>query len=178
MFNFNPISDLTSHRHETNIIRDGEGFKDTPRNMPAYLWTPLPLSGLFMRSAVWSKDQPQSFNVVGIWSTRQAVDTWKKHNAINGFPEKIPKGIAHTHLFKRAREGLHFLTRLLVVSCLGSEGDIKAWHQTTFVQNTVCGLVPTHRDFFTSYIPVCARFTNDCIKQNTSPGPSQPHQRL
>lgn len=63
-----------------------------------------PLSVLFMRSAQPESGlstSPSLFNVVGIWSLRQAVWIWGKHIAINGFPEKIPKVIKHTHLYPR-----------------------------------------------------------------------------
>ena len=76
--------------------------------------TRLPLSVLFMRNM-----QPDS----GLKTTSRLLmwleyDLLDRHIAINGFPEKLPKGMMH--LFKCAWGWLCFLTRLSVVSCLGS----------------------------------------------------------
>ena len=121
-----------------------------------------PLSVLFMRSAQPESGlstSPSLFNVAGIWSLRQAVWIWGKHIAINGFPEKIPKVITHTHLFKCTREWLCFLTGLLVVSCLGSEGGHRS-------------LTPHHSIQNTQFV-VCVCFRGRSVHR-ASPGASQP----
>lgn len=88
---------------------------DTPACLCAELGSlSLSLCVLFMRRA-----QPDS----GLKTSpgllmRLQYDLLDRHIAINGFPEKIPKHIIH--LFKCTRGWLCFLTRLLVVSCLGS----------------------------------------------------------
>lgn len=67
-------------------------------------------------SLVWGPSQPQSFTVVVIWSLIQAVWIWEKHNAINGFPEKISECIIHTHLFK-CTHGWLLPVLALIIAC-------------------------------------------------------------
>lgn len=134
----------------TNIsafIRDGEEFEDSPCDMPASLCrTRLPLSVLFMRSA-----QPQS----GL-RTSPSLLMWLEYDLLDRLYRSEKNTLQSMASLKRYLRVSYTPTCSNVpendiVSCLGSEGDIKAWHYTTSSK--------THSLWLRSHTQICF-----CIK--------------